>query len=285
MMCHMAETITPTLRGRRLARDLRALRERSQLTQAEAARRTGISKSQLSRIEAAKERASDEDVTKLLQLYGLDVDRHAAILQLNKEAWQRGWWTAYDDAFSRNFLMLENQAPEICAYETMLVPGLLQTPDYARAVLGVRSNVEEEDLDRFVAGRMARKSILTRSNPPAFSAVINEAALRQVIGGDVELIRKQCSELWTVATERPHVTVQVLPFSASLPAALFGSFTLFNFPGDHGLDVAYSEDPLGEWYAESNDQVTRLRVAFGDVARAALSPEDSLRWLADRTRE
>ncbi|MGI5423041.1 helix-turn-helix domain-containing protein [Actinomadura luteofluorescens] len=281
----MAETITPTLRGRRLARELRALRERLKLTQAEAARRTGISKSQLSRIEAARERASDEDVTKLLQLYGLDVGRHPAILQLNKDAWQRGWWTAYGDAFSGTFLMLEDQAPEICAYETMLVPGLLQTPDYARAILRTRSEVEEEDLDRFVAGRMARKSILTRSNPPTFSAVINEAALRQVVGGDAELIRKQCSELWTVATERPNVTVQVLPFSASIPAGLFGSFTLFNFPGDHGLDVVYSEDPLGEWYAESNDQVTRLRVAFGDVARAALTPEDSLRWLADRTRE
>lgn len=281
----MADTITPTLRGRRLARELRDHRQRSNLTQVEAAQRVGISKSQLSRIEAAKERASDEDVSKLLQLYGLDIDRHPAILQLNKDAWQRGWWTAYGDAFNGSFYMLEDQAPEIRTYETLLVPGLLQTPDYARAILRARPDVDEDDLDRLVARRMARKAVLTRSHPPAFSTVINEAALRQVIDGDTELLRKQCSEIWTVASERENVTVQILPFTAGLAAGLLGSFTLFNFPDDHGLDVAYSEDPLGEWYAESNEQLTGLRVAFEDVSRVALTPEDSLRWLVDRSRE
>ena len=96
----MADIITPTLRGRRLAGELRTLRERSRLSQAEAARRVGMSPSKLSRIEDAKARATDDDVSALLQMYGLDIDRHPAILQLNKDSWQRGWWTAYGDAFN-----------------------------------------------------------------------------------------------------------------------------------------------------------------------------------------
>lgn len=282
----MADKTTPTLRGRRLAGELKKLRERSRLSQAEAARRVGMSPSKLSRIEDARTRATEDDVSALLQMYGLDIDRHPAILKLVEDSWQRGWWTAYGDAFNGSFYMLEDQAPEVCVYETMLVPGLLQTDDYARTILRARPDVkDEDDLDRLVAARMHRKNILTRSNPPKLSVVINEAALRQVINGDAELLRKQCSELWTVASDRSNVTIQVLPFAAGLPVALLGSFALFNFPDDHGLDVAYSEDPLGEWYAESNDQLTRLRLAFEDVTRAALTPDESLRWLADRTRE
>lgn len=278
----MAEVTTPTLRGRRLAVELRELRERSGLSQAEAARRAGISKSKLSRIEDAKTRASDDDVTALLQLYGLDPDRHSAIRELNKDSWQRGWWTVYGDAFKDNFIMLEEQAPAIRSYETLLVPGLFQTPDYARAMFRNR-RVDDSDLDRLVAARMNRKSILARVNPPTIHTVINEAAFRERVGDD-ELMRKQASEVWAVASEHDHVTVQIVPFTAAPPCALFGSFTLFEF-GDHGLDVAHSEGPLGEMYAESNAQLTKARLAFEDVSRAALSPAQSIEWLAARTRE
>lgn len=283
-MSGMADKTTPTLRGRRLAGELKKLRERSRLSQAEAARRVGMSPSKLSRIEDARTRATEDDVSALLQMYGLDLDRHPAILKLVEDSWQRGWWTAYGDAFNGSFHMLEDQAPEMCIYETTLIPGPFQTSDYARVILRQRPDLDEDDLDRLVAVRMARKTILSRRNPPKLSAVINEAALRQVVG-DADLMRKQISELWTVATNRDNVTVQVLPFTAGHAAGLLGPFTLFNFPEDHGLDVAYSEDPLGEWYAESNEQLTRLRLAFQDVSQAALTPEDSLRWLADRTRE
>ena len=280
----MAVTSTPTLRGRRLARELRDLRNRAGLTQTEAARRVGMGPSTLNRIEKPAIRAADHDIRALLQLYGLDADRHEAIIKLNTDSWQRGWWTAYGDAFDGTFVMLEEQAEEICLYEMMLVPGLLQTPDYARVMYSNRRDSDDEDLDRLVAARMARKAILNRASPPQVHAVINEAALRQVVG-DADLMRKQLSELWSTAVSRSNVTVQVLPFTAVPPSALLGAFTLFGWPRDHGLDVAHSEGPLGEWYAESNDQLTRTRLAFADVSRAALSPEESSEWLAARARE
>jgi transcriptional regulator with XRE-family HTH domain len=282
-MSDMADVFTPTLRGRRLALELRELRERSGLTQAEAASRAGVSKSKLSRIEDAKTRASDDDVAALLQMYGLDPDRHPAIRALNRDSWQRGWWTVYGDAFRDNFIMLEEQAPTIRTYETLLIPGLFQTPDYARTMFRNRRDLEDADLDRLVEARMHRKSILTRLKPPTVHVVINEAAFRERVG-DAELMRKQASEVWSVASGHPGVTVQILPFGAAPPCALFGSFTLFEF-GDHGLDVAHSEGPLGEWYAESNDQLTKARLSFEDVTRAALSPAQSIEWLEARTRE
>lgn len=284
MMYAMASASTPTLRGRRLALELRKLREEAGLSQAEAARRVGWSKSKISRIEEPATRADDDDVRALLQLYGCDPARHPAIVQLNHDSWQRGWWTAYGDAFTGNFLMLEDQAPRICGYETMLVPGLLQTPDYARTVIRELRNVDESDLDRLVAARMARKAILNRSTPTNVHYVINEGALRQVVG-DQDLMRKQISELWAAAVERPNVTVQVLPFAAARPCGLVGAFSLFVFPDDPGLDVGHSEGHLGETYAESAQEVAGIRVAFEDVSQAALSPAESVEWLAARSRE
>lgn len=280
----MALTFTPTLRGRRLARELRELRKRAGLSQAEAARRVGWSKNKVSRIEEPVTRPTDDDVRALLQLYGLDAARHPAILQLNKDSWQRGWWTVYDDAFTGVFVMLEEQAPDIRVYETMLVPGLLQTPGYARWVLSNRQGLDDDDLDRLVAARMARKSILHRTNPPAVHAVINEAALRQV-PGDPELMRKQISELWTAATDQANVTIQILPCTSPPPAALIGSVTLFVFPDDHGLDVAHSEGLLGETYAESAGELARARMAFEQVSGAALSPAESEQWLRSQIHE
>lgn len=281
----MAAVLTPTLRGRRLARELKALRERCGLTQAEAAGRVGWSKSKLSRIEEPSTRPSDDDVAALLQMYGLDADRHHAILGLTKDSWQHGWWTGFRDAFVGNFVMLEDQAPLICSYETMLVPGLLQTPDYARTVIdGARPGTEETDLDRLVAARMARKAILRRSTPPACRFVINEAALRQVVG-NAEVMRKQISDLWSTATEHDNVTIQILLLDDAVACGLAGPFTLFIHPDDHGLDVGHMEAQMGEWYAESADEVHGLRVAFDGVCQAALSPDESTAWLAARTHE
>jgi transcriptional regulator with XRE-family HTH domain len=273
----MALTSTPTLRGRRLASELRRLREKAGLSQSEAARRIGWDPSTLSRVEKPSIRPAEDDVAALLQLYGVDASRHPAILQLLEDSWQRGWWTLYDDAFTGNFVMLEEQAPDIRLYEMMLVPGLFQTPDYARFVYSNRG-LDGAALDKRVEARMNRKSILHRASPPHVHAVIHEAALRHRIGGDDTVMRKQISELC--------VTIQVLPFTAAAPpAALLGSFTVFLFPDDHGLDVAHTEGLLGEGYAENTADLGRANLAFQQVSDAALPPHESAEWLMARTHE
>lgn len=280
----MALTSTPTLRGRRLAKELQRLREAAGLSQSEAARRVGWDPSTLSRVEKPAMRPDEDDVRALLQLYGVDASRHPAILQLLEDSWQRGWWTLYDDAFTGNFVILEEQAPDIRIYEMMLVPGLFQTPDYARFVYSNRG-LDGPALDKRVEARMNRKNILHRPAPPRVHAVIHEAALRHVIG-DEGVMRKQLSELWSTAVTRDTVTIQVLPFTAAVPpAALLGSFTVFLFPEDHGLDVAHAEGLLGEGYAENAADLGRANLAFRQVSEAALSPDESVEWLAARTHE
>lgn len=275
---------TPTVRGRRLALELRRLRERSDLTLREAASRVGWAPSKLSRIESANARPTDDDVAALLQLYGLDHDKYAAALELNRNSWKRGWWTHYDGAFTGNYAMLEEQAPELSYFQLALVPGLLQTPDYARALLTELAPAKASDIDNLVAARMHRKHILDRSSPPKVHAIIDEAVVRRVVG-DEDVMRKQISSLWGMAVERPNVTIQVVPFRTVVHSGLEGSFTVFTFPEEPGLDVAHSEDMLGERYAESSEAVAGARLAFAHVASAAMTPDESVEFLAALARE
>ncbi|REF00302.1 helix-turn-helix domain-containing protein [Thermomonospora umbrina] len=276
----MAAVYTPTLRGRVLALELRRIRERTGLSQAEAARRMSWDKNKMSRIEQPSTQPTDDDVRALLQMYGLDANRLEALLHLNQDAWQRGWWTAYGDAFCGQFIMLEDQAPEIFGFENALVPGLFQTADYARAIIAGLLNVTGSDLDRRVAARLARQAVLERSSPPRIHYLIDEAVLDRDIG-DPDIMRKQVHAL-REAADRSTVTLQIVPLSARVHAGFEGPFTIFGFPQDRGLDVGHSEGILGEWYAESADQLAKLRLAFSNVSGAAMTPDETLEFLAAR---
>lgn len=278
----MAVVYTPTLRGRRLALELRTLRERAKVSQVDAAHRLAWSKSKLSRIETAQTKPDDEDVKALLQMYGLDVERHDAIIQLLRESWQRGWWTHYGSLFRGMYVMLEEQAPDIRLVEHSLVPGLFQTPDYARAVIHTLRPGDDSHLEKRVEARIHRQHVLDRANPPQVHAVIDEAALRRPVGG-AEVMRRQISALCEATVQRPNVTIQVVPLDVPVHAGVDGAFSLFTFPETPGLDVGHSEWRLGEWYAESVEEVTDLRMAFESVSATALSPEETLRFLVALT--
>ena len=271
-------TYRPTVRGRRLARELRKLREEQGLTLQEVADRLDWSRATVSRLETSQTRPKPGDIADILDLYGVPSPDRDALITLARQAGQRGWWTAYGDAFTGNYVMLEDQAPAIKAFDGKVIPGLLQTPDYARTLIRRVRLVEDDDLDRLVAARMTRKSILSREDPPRLHYVIGEGAFLQVIG-DEDLMLKQISQVWSFARD-PNVTVQVLPFSVGEPYGLEGAFTLFEFPEDEGLDVGHAENLLGEWYAESADQIARIRVAFKAVSEAAMPPDESEEWLA-----
>lgn len=279
----MALVYSPTTRGRLLALELRRLRERSGLEQAGAAKALAWSKSKLSRIEGAEVKVTEVDILALLQLYGAG-ERADTLIRLRKDSWQRGWWTAYSDAFTGPFVALEDQATRILTWETQLVPGLLQTKEYAHALIGTLRHDEDPKVvhDR-VTARINRQRILDRPDAPEYRAVLDESILRRQIGS-AEITRDQLSHLVEMG-RRPNITIQVMPFTAQIHPGLDGPMTLFSFASDDDLDVAYAEGLGGDVYLESATELRRIRVATQSIGEAALLPEESLDHIAALAKE
>ncbi|MEV8634129.1 helix-turn-helix transcriptional regulator [Streptosporangium sp. NPDC051023] len=277
----MSPTYSPTVRLRRLARELRRMREESGLSPEETAARLGWSRSKVSRLETGRTRASPIDVATACDLYGANSSIRAGLIQLAKDVRQRGWWTAYADVFTGSYVGLEDEATLIHQWEVQLVPGLLQTEDYARTVIGAgRPDPHNaDDIQRRVMARMARRTLLSRPKAPALHAVLDEGVIRRPIGGR-ELMCDQLDALLSTA-RRPNITLCVLPYSAGAHAGLEGSFTVLSFAEQIDPDVAYVEGTAGDVYVESSDQVDRYKIAFERICDAALPPEASMRLISD----
>ncbi|MEU6711233.1 helix-turn-helix transcriptional regulator [Nonomuraea sp. NPDC046802] len=268
----MSSNHSPTVRLRRLARELRKLREDSGLMPEAAAAQLGWSRSKVSRIETGRTMASRSDVAAVCDLYGVDSSHRAGLIQLAGEVRQRGWWTAYADVFTGSYIGLEDEAASIRQWEVQLIPGLLQTEDYARTVIS--QHRPDEEVQRRVMARVARRTLLSRPNAPQLSAVMDEAAIRRPIGGN-QIMHEQLEQL-LIAARRPNVSIKVLPFGAGEHAGLEGAFTILAFAEEIDPDVAYMEGTAGDIYVESSDQVDRCKLIFERISDAALSPEDSL---------
>ncbi|RAY11061.1 transcriptional regulator [Actinomadura craniellae] len=276
----MAVVSSPTTRGRRLAFELRRLREQTGLTPTQAARQLGWSLSKLTRIEKAQTQPKSTDITAALALYGADSATHASLVQLGKDSWRRGWWTAYADVFAGSIVALEDEAAQITAWEPQLIPGLLQTEDYAREIMNLR-NEDPAATHRRIVARMNRGMLLRRPNAPRFHATLDESVLRRNIGG-TKVMRKQLTALLEAA-DRPNITIQVVPFDAGAHLGIEGAMELLCFADDAELDVAYAEGPMGDIYLESTEEVTRIRLALKSVHDTALPPDESLRLIATLT--
>jgi transcriptional regulator with XRE-family HTH domain len=178
---------SPTVRRRRLAAELRRLREAARMTCEEVAEHLECSASKISRVETGRSSVSPRDVRDMLEVYGVDAQQRDSLVQLARDSRQKGWWHAYNDTLQPWFVTyvgLETAASEIRNFEVDLIPGLLQTADYARAVIRAGNiNVTDEEIERGVALRMERQPLLTRDKPPQLWAVIDEAALRRLVGG------------------------------------------------------------------------------------------------------
>ncbi|GAA3099365.1 helix-turn-helix domain-containing protein [Streptosporangium carneum] len=277
----MSPTYSPTVRLRRLARELRRMREESGLSPEDAAARLGWSRSKVSRLETGRTRASPVDVATACDLYGVNSSIRAGLIQLAKEVRQRGWWTAYADVFTGSYIGLEDEAAVIHQWEVQLVPGLLQTEDYARAVIsaGRPDPQNADDIQRRVMARMARRTLLSRPNAPELHAVLDEGVIRRPIGGR-ESMRDQLDALLSAA-RRPNVMLRILPYSAGAHAGLEGSFTVLSFTEQVDPNVAYVEGTAGDVYVESSDQVDRYKMAFDRICDVALSREASMRLISD----
>ncbi|WP_433331903.1 helix-turn-helix domain-containing protein [Spirillospora sp. CA-294931] len=273
-----------TVRHRRLARELRQLRERVGLRPDAVAQELGWDRSKISRIETARTKPKIGDVEGLLALYGCAGPKRDALVQLAKDARRRNWWTAFGDVFDGTFVGLEDECAQILSWQPQIVPGLLQTEEYARAVISAARTDGPDEVHKRVQARMARRPLLNRpSNAPRFHAVLDEAVVRREIGGP-EVMRNQLVELWSAA-QRPNIDLQILPFSAGAQAGLDGRFVILCFENDDDPDVVYIESAAGDVYPESAEQVNRLRLEWERLRGAALSVEESAAMFAELSKE
>lgn len=280
----MPEPHSPTVRGRKLASELRRLREQAGLNTEQAAAQLGQgwSRFKVAYIERARTKPTTNGINAMLDLYGVDNATRAVLLDLHKNSWRRGWWTDYSDVFRGSYVALEDDAAAIQEWSPQLVPGLLQTDEYARAV--IRAWLQGHDdgtmVQRRVQARSARRTLLGRTTPPAptFATVLDEAVLRRPIGGR-GLMREQLHAL-LAAGRRPNITIQVLQYEAGEHPCLDGPFIILGFPEELAPDVAYVETKAGDTYVESSADVRRFRIAFEEVSTEALPPEESAEFIA-----
>lgn len=278
----------PTVRRRIVGAQLRRLRETSGVTRQEAGATSGIGESKLGRIEVGRAGLEENDVKQLLELYGIhDEQERDALLALVREANRPGWLQAYSGAvpaWFRPYVDLEEAAQVIRTYEVQFIPGLLQSEDYARAVISRgRSEITEEEIARRVELRLRRQRILTASNPTRLWAVIDEAALWRPIGGP-EVTREQLRTLLEAARLQ-HITVQVMPFSVGGHAGEAGAFSILRFPEPELHDIAYVEQLTGAMYLERDDDMDHYGAAMERLCVQSASPEESMDLISKIIRE
>ncbi|MER6027055.1 helix-turn-helix transcriptional regulator [Streptomyces sp. NPDC001851] len=276
----------PAVRRRKLGAELRTMRTGAGLTSGEAARLVGWHQSKVSRIETGASGVKPADVRLLLDAYGVEDGQLRELLLMlagSEGAGDRhGWWHAYRGVLPptyRDFISLESQASAMRTLETTVVPGLLQTPEYARAVTRAAvKGLDDERLDALVEVRLARQDVLRADPPLKLCAVLDEAVLRREVGGP-EVMNRQLARLMEAA-RLPQVRLQVLPFGAGAHVGLTGPFVIFSFPSTSDLDVVVLDQLTSSLYLERKEDLMAYSEAFDTLRMHALSPEDTLDYLA-----
>ncbi|MGH3342291.1 MAG: helix-turn-helix domain-containing protein [Carbonactinosporaceae bacterium] len=259
-----------------LGAELRRFREAAGLTPQEAGDAIRSSVSKISRMEHGRHRFKEIDVADLLTLYGVtDEARRAQVLDLTRQANQPGWWQRYHDVLPEWFqayVGLEEAAEQIRTYEAHLVPGLLQTAEYATAMIAV-GRFSADEVQRRVQLRRGRQHRLQEGHLKLW-AMIDEAALRRQIGG-VAVMRAQLDSL-LASFELPNVNIQVTPFASGGLASQGGSFSILRFGGPELSDVVYVEQLTGALYLDKRSDVDRYVEAADRVVVSSATPEESL---------
>ena len=269
---------SPTVRGRRLIREIERLRHESGLSMEAASQRLGWSNSKMYRLENGRSRITTDDLEDMLDLYGVRSPQREALIQLGRDARRRGWWTAYADIFTGSYISMEAEAASI-RINAHVVPGIFQTPGYAYEVIRrTGPAISAEDAERRVAARTARQDALfSRADPPEIHVVLDEALLHRQVGGPVVA----CQQLTALAETAawPNVTLQVLPFTAGANAGMDGHFVLLAFPDPEDPPVAYVEGLMGDVYVEAGEEVDRFTLAWTHLVTQALDPAESARMI------
>jgi len=279
----MAPSSSPTVRRRRLAAELHRLRQASKLTIEQVAEQLEWSPGKVSKIENARVSVLPRDARKLLDTYGItEGQERELLLTLARESRERGWWQQYGEAIPEwfaTYVGLEAEAAVISVYQAEIVPGLLQTQRYAAALHRAElMNATEEEIERHVAVRMERQARLKQPDAPHLWVVLNEAALRRIVG-ERAIMHEQLLKL-TEAANAPNITLQVLPFSAGAHASMDSAFWIVSFDPPTDGDIVYFEHPTCSLYLEKPDEVARYRLVYEHLRAASLSLDESRRLLA-----
>jgi hypothetical protein len=239
--------------------------------------RTGIQAAKLSRIETAYVGVKPADLDVLLDAYhvvdeGENMGKREMLRRLAREGARRGWWQTYRDSITpayADLISLEAEASSVSTYQASLIPGLLQTAAYARAVISaVNWTSTQEQVSALVEVRQARQAVLTRPDPLTLWAIIHEAALRPNIASPT-VMRDQLQRLLDLR-DLPHVEIQVLPMDAAPHPGLAGSFAVMGFPESADLDVVLLESLTSTLWVEEAEEVSVYRGAFERLRAAAL---------------
>ena len=272
--CEGCVEYSPTVRGRRLIREIERLRHASGLSMEAAAQRLGWSTSKLYRLENGRSRITTDDLADMLDLYGVRSPQREALIQLGRDARRRGWWTAFSDVFTGSFVAMEAEAASV-RINAHLVPGIFQTPGYAHEMIRrTRPAISAEDAERRVAARTARQDALfSRDDPPEIHVILDEAVLHRLIGSPQVMhdALVQVAEL----SRRPYVVVQVVPASNGANAGLGGAFYI---AAADGMAETLQLDGIEEQTTERRALVRKAAVAF-DRVRADALPRDASRDL------
>ncbi|REF35739.1 helix-turn-helix domain-containing protein [Thermasporomyces composti] len=266
----------PTIARWRLGKELKQLREQAGRTFTDAAERLGCSESKIRKIEAAEVGIVKAELEVLLDLYKAPDDMKHLLRELQRVGKQRGWWAplgSMPKAYTV-FVALESEAQRIRMFEPLIIPGLLQTEEYASALDAMCTFASPAEQERAVAIRLARQEAFWKGNtdPSRLWVIIDEAALRRPVGKQPDVMRSQLMRLLELG-ER--CILQVVPFNAGSYPGTIGPFTIFDFEEDVHSPVVYTDGQAGITYLEKSADVERANVAFGHIAAIALSPAES----------
>ncbi|MGW4818380.1 helix-turn-helix domain-containing protein [Streptomyces sp. NPDC004227] len=272
----MASNVNPTVRRRRLGQELRKLRELKGMTAEEVAERLLVSQSKISRLENGRRSISQRDVRDLCGVYEVEDQRMVeSLMEMARDSRQQGWWHAFGDIPYSVYIGLETDAASLRVYESLIVPGLLQTRDYAQAVIeGMWPEATTSEIDKRIQIRLKRQDRLTDPiNPLRFWAVIDEALLRRVVG-DRQIMNDQLEHLARLS-EMPHVTLQVLPYDVGAHPGMYGKFAILEFQDAMDASVVYLEGVTSDLYLEKPNDVQSYAVMYEHLRAQALNAEHS----------
>ncbi|WP_285665659.1 helix-turn-helix domain-containing protein [Actinorhabdospora filicis] len=279
---------TNTVRRRRLGIALREHRRAARVSMEDAAAVISVHKTTISRMERGQAATKPLFVQALLAHYSVDATESAVLVELAKEASKPGWWRSYVGVVDERHLdhiALESEASRISTWEPVLIPALLQTEDYARAVLqraGVES-LTHTQIEKRVQARAERKARLLSDNPPALAAIFDEGALRRPVGGR-DVMCGQLEHLLELA-QMPNIGVQLIPTSAGAHAGVTGSVTLLEYESDEDPPVAFLETVGGDLYLDEPGELKVCRAVFDALRSDALSASETEQRIAQLAAE